>query len=186
MRCRLLLALAALASMTTGAFAAIPVRVDGSDLWTFDALPPAAEWSTRSIGLASGDYSGPSAAMALDAAVQIVAASDITNVVSSNSGNPPGTAATAVWSSSGRYLQTRAGANGATLLMVTLSNAAAVDFWAFDVQYDLANPITPFGEEVAGHRIYYSMSGSPTSWVALTNVSVVGPQTFTLDFHGGV
>jgi hypothetical protein len=120
----------------------------------------------------------------LDVAVQMVAAGDVTNAVTSNAGNPPGTASAATWSSTGLYLQTRLGAFGAGLLMVTLSNAAPMAIWSFDVGYDLTVPVTPFGEEVPGHRIYYSDSGVPNSWVLITNISTAGTHTSTPGFPG--
>jgi len=182
MRSLLLLALAALPLITTGAFAAIPVELSGSSVWTFDTLPAASEWSATYIAGAAADILNESQ---LDAAVQTNSAARITATFISSTGNPPGGASQPQWSSSGRYIQTRPAGVVASLVMATLANAASLSIWAFDVQYDLAVPVTPFGEEVPGHRIYYSLSGVPNSWVMITNVSVAGPQAFTIYFPGG-
>ena len=103
-----IITLAALAGLAASAWAAIPVP---SSTLTFDTLPAAADWSTRSMGGASTTFSSTNTITtipALDAAINgsTNAASTITAALTTSAANPPGTAATAQWSSTGFYIQT--------------------------------------------------------------------------------
>src|SRR2546428_14146659 len=70
----------------------------------FSTQPAAADWSFYSIAGAATDVI---TASALDTAVQAVAAGTISNPIGSDPGNPPPFFASALWSSTGLYVQTR-------------------------------------------------------------------------------
>ena len=119
----------------------------------------------------------------MDAAVETRPASGINVAIASDPGDPPGTFATARWSSTGHYLQTRPTGNGALLLMATLRNNTGGDVVSMNVNYDLSLRNTPGGEEVTpGHRVYYNLSGSANSWVPVGDFGTVGPVSIPLDF----
>ena len=70
--------------------------------------------------------------------MQGIAAGSISAQAGSDPADPPTLLATAVWSSTGQYLQTRATGNGATLLMCTLVNNIGGDASAINIGYDFA------------------------------------------------
>ena len=178
-----IITLAALAGLAASAWAAIPVP---SSTLTFDTLPAAADWSTRSMGGASTTFSSTNTITtipALDAAINgsTNAASTITAALTTSAANPPGTAATAQWSSTGFYIQTDPTGNAATLLMATLTNTTGSAVSTLNVTYNLATGVTPTREELPGHRLYYNITGAAGSWVAVGNYGVVGPQIIPVD-----
>src|SRR6266508_2512507 len=68
-----------------------------------DTLPPAAEWSQRSVAGAAGDITTSGA---LDTAVQANTAALTTAALVSSNANPPNATGAGIWSTSG-YIQTR-------------------------------------------------------------------------------
>src|SRR5262245_12984302 len=134
---------------------------------SFSTQPPAADWSTFSIGTGSGDYA---TIATLDGAAVSVAAGSIISVAGSDSGDPPAANGLATWSSTGLYLQTRPTGNGATLLMCTLVNNLGGEAIAAEISYNLARSAA-VAEEVDGHRAYYSLSGAVGSWIVIPEFS---------------
>ena len=180
---RTIITLATLAGLTASGWAAIPVP---SGTLTFDTVPAATDWSTRSMGGAAGAFATtntPSTIPAMDAAVNgsTNAASTITAAVTTSAANPPGTLATAQWSSTGFYLQTDPTGNAATLLMATLTNTTGSAVSTLNITYNLATGVAPTREELPGHRLYYNVSGAAGSWVPVGNYGVVGPQIIPVD-----
>ena len=181
-------ALAALLTATTSLQAQISVGASGVPADPFDVIPPATSWSTFSI---AGGAGTPEDNAGLDTMVQAVAASAINAQVNSTTGNPPGTLATARWSSTGFYLQARPTGNAATLLMATLRNDSGGDVASMNVTYEYVQRLAgPAAELIPGLRVYYSLTGAGGSWVPLGNFGnindVNSPQTITipLDFTG--
>src|SRR6185436_6251144 len=103
----------------TQVVAGISVGAFGSAKWTFDAAPAATEWSTLSVGTGSGAVTTPAQ---LDAAVQLLAAGSITNVLPATATYPPAENSAARWNSNQQLLETRPAGNSFTVLMATLRN----------------------------------------------------------------
>ncbi len=147
--------------------AQIAVGTNGSPLDVFGSRPPASSWSTKSL---PGSATAPESDSTLDQFVNgsTNAASGITAQVDNTTGDPPGTSATARWTSSG-YLITRPTGNAVTLLMAALTNVASATVNSFRVKYDytqkLNNPVA--NEVVKGHRVYYNLSGAAGQWIPL-------------------
>ncbi len=127
---------------------------------SFGTQPPAGDWSSGSIGGAAADYPASS----LDAAVSALNAGSVASSTVSVAQDPPDFSGSSTYSSSGGYVQTRATANGATLLMCTLVNTLGTDAIGVTIIYDLQR-LLPVTEEIDGHRAFYSLSGTPGSWV---------------------
>ncbi len=164
----------ALFSGPSKAAAQISVGPAGSAVNIFGTLPPATSWSTRSIPGTANDFQTATTLATLDAAVQTNTAALINAAVGNNAANPPGTAATAQWSSLGFYLQTRPTGNAATLLMASLTNTSGSSLTNIGLSYSLAVAVAATAEESPGHRVYYSLSGLASSWVALGNFYAAG------------
>ncbi len=139
----------------------------------FSTQPPAGDWSTRSFGGTGGTAAGEiTGAAALDAAVQTNSAALITAGTTSSAVNPPAAASGATWSSTGGYLQTRPTSTAVTLLMATLTNNTGTNATSIRIQYDyVTNRAGTPTEEVRGHRVYYSLSGTAGSWSNLAALS---------------
>src|SRR5205823_5474344 len=69
----------------------------------------------------------------------------------------------AQWSPTGHYLITRPTGNGFTVLMATLQNNSGMTLTSLVVSYTLtvAQSAT---EEIFGHQVYYSLTGTAGSW----------------------
>jgi hypothetical protein len=147
--------------------AQIPVGPGGSSATlTFDTLPlGVTNWSVLSIAGGAGDITD---AGTLDTAViNNTDAAAITGALTAHGTEPPAQNATPRWNSAGLYLQTRPTGNGYQILMARVQNGTGADQNQIVVTYDFAqrNNI-PVNESVAGHRLYYSLTGAPGSWVA--------------------
>jgi hypothetical protein len=182
---KLLLLFAATAIGLTRAHAAISVGPAGSSVISFNARPPAAEWSTKSL---SGTELSFLSAMDLDAAVQTNSAGSINaQVVDAGAGNPPGQNALATWSSGGTTgLWTRPAGNGATLLMATLRNDTGADQTKLRLIYALGQSASTPAEQISEHEVYYSLSGDPGSWVNIPALSAggIGTKSNTVALNG--
>src|SRR5712691_12750 len=116
---RTILCLSALLVCLVNAGAAISVGPNGSGTNTFDTLPPAGEWSTRTWPGGAGDMTD---AGSLDLAAKTNDAAIINAQLTSNSGNPPAAGTTAMWSSTGHYVETSPTTVAGEVLMATLVN----------------------------------------------------------------
>ncbi len=166
-RLPLLLVLASLA-LALAASAQIQVGLSGVTN-DFTSQPPATSWSTKSL---PGTGTPPESDAAVDQFVNgsTNAASTINAQVNNVAGDPPGSLATAQWTSSG-YLITRPTGNAVTLLMATLTNVTGGAINSFTVKYDYtqkSSPVPPVANEVVkGHRVYYNLNGATNQWVPL-------------------
>jgi len=158
--------------------AQLSVGLGGLPAQTFDTLPPASQWSTRSV---SGLPSDIATLAQLEANVQTNTASIITNALVSLGGTPPMAGLLAIFSSSSLNLVTRIVGNRCTLLMATLRNDSGADRAALTVTYDfgIATPVT---EQVPGHAVYFSLTGLPGSWQPVPDLTGTngGPQKTAL------
>ena len=128
----------------------------------FTAQPNAADWSTLSLGGAAGDHTTTAT---FDPLVLAVTAASVNAQVGTDTANPPAANAAAIWTSGGNYVQTRPTGNAATLLMCTLVNTLGSDANSVTISYDFTRATT--GEELNGHRAFYSLTGAANSWTLI-------------------
>jgi hypothetical protein len=137
---------------------------------TFNTLPAVTDWSTVSVAGGAGDFTD---AGTLDTAVINNTSAAAVNVVLGSSGTqPPSQNAVARWNSAGFYLQTRPTGNGYQILMATVQNNTGSGQNQLVITYDWnqRNNI-PVNESIAGHRVYYSMTGQAGSWILIPELS---------------
>lgn len=146
-------------------------------------------WSTLTI---AGDHFGVTNITQMDTAVQTNdIAAIITPLGSSATVNPaPSGNAIARWNSVNLNVQTRPTGNAYIDLLLTLQNDSGGDKTAITLDYDFGAPLpagTTEGEDegLAGHRVYYSLTGRPNSWVHIPEfdggLSTVGPKHVALN-----
>jgi len=154
---------------------------------TFGAAPPVADWSTRSVPQTAGTTpsgSETTTAAQMDAIVQTNTAAMINGAVTDQAGTAASGAARR--NTAGAYVFTRPTGNTATILMVTLVNSSGGNFPSPTISYDLGIPdaIASEDAELAGHRVYYSLTGLANSWTLIpgltTTTPAAGPVSTTL------
>ncbi|MDB6035520.1 MAG: metallophosphoesterase [Verrucomicrobiales bacterium] len=169
--------------LLASARAQINVGTHGAGPITFDLLPPVEEWATRqNIGGSSADIVN---AASLDLRVQTNTAAMFNLPLVSSSGNPPNGTAAGLWSSAGHYIQTRPAEPGYSAILATFRNSSGQDLSILTLAYDLNVPFTVPGEEVRGHRVYYSLTGQQNSWINIpdfNNDRTSGHKQALLDF----
>ncbi len=133
----------------------------------FSTQPAAADWSHFSIAGGAGDVT---TAAGIDNEMLTIAAGSITAQTLLDAGDPPAFNASATWSSTGFYLQTRPTGNRATLLMCMLVNNLGGAAGAVRISYDFT-AAAPAGDEISGHNTYYSLTGAAGSWVLIPDLS---------------
>ena len=153
-------------SVATDAPAAISFGPAGTGLLKFDALPPATEWATDYIPGASQTFTELAA---MEAAVQTNRAAAISRPLQIDNTLVPSASLPAEWSNYG-FVQTRPAGVAATLLMATLQNDSAVHLERIHVAYNLT-AAAPAQEQIIGHKVYYSLSGEPGTWVQIPALS---------------
>ena len=160
-----------LAACSWPARAQILLGTNGTGLLTFNTNPTVASgWSTLSVGSLTGTFT---TAPSLDNAVASnTLASAITGPLSGNGTVPPSQSQIARWNSTGLYLQTRSTGNDYLLLMAILRNETGSNVTQIRVRYDWdqKNPI-PVGEEIPGHRAFFSLTGERGSWNPIPSLS---------------
>ena len=169
---KLLLTLAGLAGLAVSAGAAILVGPAGITN-DFSTRPAATEWSTVSIGGSSGGTGDSTTASQVDTNVAVLLASSITTQLAASNANPPSAVGLAVWCTNG-YVQTRPTGVRITILMATLVNNTGVDATNVFIGYDFAK-VAVTNEQVEGHRVYYSLTGTANSWVNIPALSSAAP-----------
>jgi hypothetical protein len=167
---RKLLAAAALALLTGGtAWAQIPVTSAGGGPLTFNTLPPASQWSYRSITGGGATYTDAAGITTFVNGGTVTAAS-ITTGLTTDTANPPGTSANGRWNSTLQVIQTRPTGNAATLLMGTFINNSGSTINDMDLSFTFA-VYSALSGQLPGHEVYYSLTGNGTDWVKITSLS---------------
>ncbi len=152
-----------------GSHAAIPLN----SLQTFDTPPDPANWATRTNGGNGGSF--VNGAM-MDAAVQTNEVSTLTNALPVASTD--GTAQAARWNSTARNIQTRPTGIGYISLLATVQNTTGANLSTVYVAYNLGNPTpSPASEDpgLAGLRVFYSLSGAPSTWTLIPELTSGSP-----------
>ncbi len=175
---RWIITLLALVS-SLAAVAQISVGTNGTGTITFSNQPPASEWSTRAVPGTAGEITTPAG---LDAQVQTNSVALINAQLASSTSGEPLPSGTAVWSTIG-FVQTRPTNVRFTLLGATLRNDTGAGMAYVDIAYDFWG-VASAGEEIPGHRVYFSQTGAAGSWRDLPGISGVatsGRMTARLD-----
>jgi hypothetical protein len=176
--CRMLGQATLCASMLVAASspAQLLVGSNGLPVQTFDTLPGLSHWSTRA--LSPNSPSAITTAAQLDAVVLTNMASLIRDPLTTDATVIPALGSGARWNSTGRFLQTRANGAVATLLKATLRNDSGEDLPSILVQYDLAALVasgSSISEDIPGHRVFYSFSGAPGTWIHIPGLNSATP-----------
>ena len=170
-----LIAALLLAVFTVPASADIRVTPAGVAPLRFDTAPGSGDWTTLSVGTAATTYT---TAPALDAAVSTLNAANITAALATTTSWPPTVSGSARWNDGTgigalRSLQTRPSANDYLVLMAKLLNATGANITSFTVSYSWGQwHNRPVNESIAGHRAFYSLTGTPGSWQLIPAFSV--------------
>jgi len=167
---KLFLTLGVAAALSFRADAAISVTGAGSAIETFDALPPAGSWSTRSIAGGNADIN---TLAEMETAVQAVAGTAFTATLTTDATAVPGASGTTGrWNSDpgGLHAYTRPTANAATQIRALLQNDTSGTITSCRVTFDrTANAMIT--EQVDGHQVFISASGTVGSWVHVPSLS---------------
>ena len=68
----------------------------------------------------------------------------------------------------------------ANLLMVSLTNGTTGNLTSLSVRYDLGSQNVPTTEEIAGHRVYFSLTGNANTWNPIGDFGTVGSVSFNV------
>ena len=133
----------------------------------FSTRPPAADWATTGRqGLGIDNYD-----MDSDVNANITAAG-VTGTVGSSATNLPPASASATWSSTGHFLQTRPTNVRYTVLLGKFVNDSGTNATQVTISYSFSIR-APFAEDDGkGTRVYYSATGLANSWTNLPTLNV--------------
>ncbi len=173
------LLIALLVSTVAPVHSAIPVSVSGTGTLTFDTLPSVTEWATMSMPGANSDIQTyPDAdmdlAMSATPPAYVTGGAITTTQINSALGSKTNSATStlAYWRSGQKSLCTQPTGNSMTLLMGKFQNTSGGTITDLAVSYTLTLvSVGGVADEIKGHRIYYSKTGTAGSW------TVVGNQT---------
>lgn len=143
-------------------------------------------WSTRPIS--NNVTANPANIPSLDALVQPNPASLILTPPGTAVGNLPDASGMAVWSTGG-FLQTRPTVVPGTLLLARLANATGQDINSALISYDFrlgSGPASAAGEQINGHRVFFSHTGQPNSWTNLPSLTATNTGRYATNVSLGV
>lgn len=161
------------------------IVINGSVTETFTVLPPANNWSTTTglFGAGSGSITNDATADALvgtpSAPTGTVTNGLLNAQFTTVAGGTVGTANQTRYYDAGFIGTTPTGVD-ATLTMVTLTNGTGVNLSTFNVSYDLAsqNAAAQVEDAIAGHRVYFSLTGNANSWNPIGDFGTTGTVSF--------
>ncbi len=157
------------------------IVINGSVTETFSVLPPANNWSTTTglFGASSGSITNDATADALvgtpSAPTGTVTNGLLNAQLTTVAGGTVGTANQTRYYDAGFIGTTPTGVD-ATLTMVTLTNGTGVNLSTFNISYDLAsqNAAAQVEDAIAGHRVYFSLTGNANSWNPIGDFGTTG------------
>ena len=157
------------------------IVIGGTVTETFSVQPPANNWSTTTglFGSGSANITNDATADALvgtpSAPTGTVTSALLNAQLISVAGGTVGTANQSRYYDAGFIGTTPTGVD-ATLTMVTLTNGTGVNLSTFNITYDLAsqNAATQTEGEIAGHRVYFSLTGNANSWNPIGDFGTTG------------
>lgn len=145
---------------------AIPFGASGSTNFTFDGAPPAQQWSTRLWPGGNTDI-GDEGSLATAAMTNDV--SIITDALVTGSGDPPTDNNRSLWVATPGYIATRPTGVAYGGILATLTNISATTFSGIGINYTLTvNNTQTTSEQIAGHLVFWSTSGTPGTWTQIT------------------
>ena len=144
---------------------------------TFDATPPATEWASVSIAGAGGDVNTDAQ---MDASVAPLTQGGIATVLATTGTEPLTTSGVFRRHTARNSVFSKPTNVRAAVLKASLQNGSANAKSGVRVSYDLAQDAA-ITEQIPGHRVYWSIDGSASSWQAVGNFSTVGPTTFDVN-----
>ncbi|MEQ1827062.1 MAG: hypothetical protein ABL921_14000 [Pirellula sp.] len=172
----------------TGLQAAIMI-LPGTVTETFTVQPPANNWSTTT-GLFGSNAANITDDATADALVGTPSAPSgtVTNILLnaqllSVAGGTVTTANQSRYYDSG-FIGTTPTGTDANLTMVTLTNATGGNLASLAIRYELAsqNAATQVETSIAGHRVYWSLTGNANSWNPIGNFSTLGTVNLNVPF----
>lgn len=173
------------------------IVINGTVTENFNNLPPANNWSTTAGPFGSNSANITNGATA-DALVGTVASPNGagTGVTAAllNTQLTLVASSTVVTANQTRYyndgtvgfIGTTPTGVDATLTMVTLTNGTGIGLNSFSVGYDLAsqNAATQNDPEIAGHRVYFSLTGNENTWNPIGDFGTLGAVNFNVPTGG--
>lgn len=133
----------------------------------FGTLPLATEWATLSIAGANTNLYVFDEEVNTNASIRAAA---FTTALTSASGSPPNSFATAIWNSAGLNLQTRPTGNKYTALMGKFVNFSGANATQLSISFLQTIAGTANAEDSGlGTQVYYSLTGLTNSWTNLTS-----------------
>jgi len=168
------------------------VVIGGTVTETFSAQPPATSWSTTAVGTPFGGGSG---GITDNATADTRIATVNLGFVSSQLTLGDAAGAIALQNVSRYYtngfIGTAPTVVDGNLALVTLTNGTGINLASLAVRYDLGiqNGDVLTSEEIAGHRVYWSLTGNADSWNPIGNFGFQGAvgnpatQTQTVNFN---
>ena len=174
---KLFMVLSASLALSFTSQAQIIVPDAGVGPFTFDTTPLVGEFATISIAGANGDVANTTQ---MDAAVAALTQAGINTVLGTTTTEPVSQNALFRRHTVRNVIFSRPTGNSVSVLKASLQNGSINAKSGVRVSYDL-NVSVPLAEEVAGHRVYWSLDGSANSWQAVGNFSTVGAVTFDVN-----
>ena len=127
----------------------------------------------------------------LEAGVQTLSAANIVRTLPTSATIPPSTFSGGFrYNTAGFWLQSRPttdATNAANVLLATLQNDTGAAATRMTISYDFSTNSWVTGGNTIGLYVYYSLSGTPGSWIAIPGLSgseVAGPVTAEVELNG--
>ncbi len=159
------------------------IVINGSVTETFSTQPPANNWSTTTglFGSSSGSITNSATADALVGTPSAPSGTVTNTLLNSQLISIAG--GTAITANQSRYydsgfIGTTPTGVDATLTMVTLTNGTGINLASLSISYDLASQNVPVEGEIAGHRVYWSLTGNTNSWNPIGDFGTTGTVAF--------
>jgi hypothetical protein len=170
------LATAALLVVAAGAHAQISINLGVNPTIDFTVSPlNVLEWATQD-NIQPGDAATYGSPAALDDAAQLIDQASIVTVLPTVAGI--GTARVARQNTTAGNIFTQPTGVPAAVIKATLQNNSGGDLNVLRISYAYTIPSAPVTDNVPGQRVFWSLSGTPSSWALIPELSgVTAPGT---------
>jgi hypothetical protein len=165
------LATAALLVVAAGAHAQISINLGVNPTIDFTASPlNVLEWATQDNILPgdAGTYESPAA---VDGAAQLIDQASVVTALPTVAGT--GTARVARQNTTGGNIFTQPTGVPLAVLKATLQNNSGADINVLQISYNYTIPVAPVTDAVPGQRVFWSLTGAPSSWNLIPSLSGV-------------
>jgi hypothetical protein len=165
------LATAALLFVAAGAQAQISINLGVNPTIDFTASPlNVLEWATQD-NILPGDAATYGDPAGVDGAAQLIDQASIVTVLPTVAGN--GTARVARQNTTGGNVFTQPTGVPVAVLKATLQNNSGGDINVLQIAYNYTIPVAPVTDSVPGQRVFWSLTGAPSSWTLIPSLSGV-------------